>query len=145
MVSEILEVLLICFEAAADAAIPINLAYAEQLPTVNGMERWRIYRTQDLSNPPADALSTPFPPPKIIAGLARYNICDAFAFVLEEETNKIMRRFFDGDAHWLLTVLRPASTLTLADDPNPHIISAHSVLYIRLPNGQRLIIDGTPE
>jgi hypothetical protein len=141
---EVLEVLLVCFEAAADAILPINLAYAKRLQAVKGIDRWRLWRTQDLSDPPADALSLPFPPPEMITALARLNMCDAFAFLLEENTNNLMRDFFNAEAHWLFTMPQPASTLAFATDQSPDIIPWHSVLMIELDDGGRLIMDGTP-
>jgi hypothetical protein len=54
--------------------------------------------TDDLDHPPENALDILFPPAVLSEGLARHNMCDAFAPLLEEEVNKQMRKFFGAKA-----------------------------------------------
>jgi hypothetical protein len=54
--------------------------------------------TDDLDQPPEDALDILFPPAILPEGLARHNMCDAFVLLLEEEVNKQMLKFFGAKA-----------------------------------------------
>jgi hypothetical protein len=144
---EVPELLLLCFEAAADAAPPCPLAYAIEGPTATtGMKSVLVWRTEDLLDPPCSEClhSLSFPPASLPAALARYNMCNYFAFLLESEVKERMRVWFGAKVEWKLV------------DPLPHTALfrhyttelqplRHSVLMITEQDGSCWVMDGTPE
>lgn len=94
-VEQVLQVYLLCFDAAVAALPPLPLAYAVscEFPEVD-VPVWVLWDVQDLHDPPADPLSIPFPPEYVIDGLVRKDMCDWFCFLLEDEVNKKLQGEF---------------------------------------------------
>ncbi|KAH7062930.1 hypothetical protein BKA63DRAFT_189219 [Paraphoma chrysanthemicola] len=142
-IEEVLEVLLLCFEAAADAEHYEALAYAKGGQYEQGVEKYVFWFTVDLDNPPEEPLKIPFPPAILPEGVARFNKCDAFAILLEEEADKQMRKFFGAQARWFNVA--PLPVLVLQRATNPFGWFSHSVLVVTEENGREWVMDGTPQ
>jgi hypothetical protein len=79
-IKEVLEVLLLCFEAGPDTNTLFTLAYAQPFwGPRESIHNYVSWDTDDLDQPPEDALDILFPPAVLPKGLARHNMCDAFA------------------------------------------------------------------
>jgi hypothetical protein len=148
-IEELLEVPLLCFEAAADT-LPQLLAYAKPLPkraSPNGVPSYVVWRNNDLkTNPPspAELASTGFPPESLPAAVARMNLCDTFAMLLEKEVSWLMKDV-GGRAEWLVLQPRPDFALYTCWEGTPFVPRSHSVLQITLKDGTKMIMDGTLE
>ncbi|KAF2029719.1 hypothetical protein EK21DRAFT_67018 [Setomelanomma holmii] len=144
-IEEVLEVLLLCFEAAADSADPFVLAYAQEVrhqeDRITSYTCWDI---GDLDDPPENPLSIFFPPAVLPEGLARLNLCDHFAFLLEKEVSRQMCNFFDAEARWMRFVPKPAFLLS-EKSGRPAAIRWHSVLVVTGKNACERVMDGTPQ
>jgi hypothetical protein len=141
---EVLEVLLFSFEAAADAFPRFLIAYAEPHMAGDGTTAWLVWHVEDLEDPPAQALELSFPPSELVTALERSNMCDSFAFLLEEEADKKMREYFGGDARWIITMPKPELLLAFRNGARIFDVPGHSVLVVRTSEGDdQLIMDGT--
>ncbi|KAH7382420.1 hypothetical protein DE146DRAFT_681474 [Phaeosphaeria sp. MPI-PUGE-AT-0046c] len=128
---EVLEVPLVCFEAAADTISLFPLAYAIPFPSA-GTPFYKIWFTKDLNTPPSSSelssLSS-FPPESMPAALARWNMCEAFICHLENEADQLVGRQFGANVEWMQFPPIPL----------------HAVLKITEKNGKAYIMDGTVE
>jgi hypothetical protein len=142
---EVLEILLLCFEAAADLFPSGSFAYAKSTQSA-GFTFWEIWETAHLDDPPADLTSISFPPEDLFPGRARLNLCDFFCTTLETEVDRIMRQFFGASARWIMFQPRPAFVLRMhvpghsAQDAGA---PAHSVLEVKEQCGSTWYMDGT--
>lgn len=86
---EVLQVYLVCFDAAVAALPPFPLAYAMacRFPEVD-IPVWVLWDVRDLHDPPADPLSIPFPPEYVVDAMVKKDMCDWFCFLLEDEVDK---------------------------------------------------------
>jgi hypothetical protein len=148
-IKETLEVLLLCFEAAADTA-PHLLAYAMEVDDPSNPPKdipsYVVWRTDDLHDPPSpQELSTiSFPPESLIAAFARMNLCDTFALLLEKETNWLLKDF-RGRAEWIVLDPQPALALYPSRQRRQLARRSHSVLMVTLKDGSKMVMDGTLE
>ncbi|EAT78999.2 hypothetical protein HBI56_165050 [Parastagonospora nodorum] len=151
-IKDALEVLLLCFEAAADALPPFPLAYAmavapEATPTnIPSLVIWQI---EDLKTKPPSysdfgSLCASFPPQSLPAALARWNMCDYFAILLIDEVRKKMDEYFGAEVDWWQIVPRPELGLFTCNEEK-FLPRGHSVLVITEANGVVSVMDGTPE
>jgi hypothetical protein len=149
-VEETLEVLLLCFEAAADAYPPIPFAYA--VPATDPPEgtesalNYLIWTSYDLEDSPSsDELSCyTFPPPSLPTALARARMCDYFALLLEKEVDGLMKDF-GAKAEWVQFRPRPVLATYESSKRSQLLAFSHSVLLVTLSDATRLIMDGTGE
>lgn len=88
---DVLQIYLLCFDAAVAALQPYPLAYAIRRHYA-GIEVpvWELWSTDD-DDPPEELLSLPSPPEEVVSGLMRKDMCDWFCFLLEEEVDKKVR------------------------------------------------------
>lgn len=146
---DVLEVPLLCFEAAADANPPFRLAYAILEDTNNLIfPCYRIWSNKDLpyTIPTPSHLSTlTFPPETLAAQLPRWNMCESFAYLLENEVDRLINNAFGANAEWMVTEPQPACAMmraTLEDGP---MVPSHSVIKITEKDGKEWVMDGTCE
>jgi hypothetical protein len=149
---EVLEVLLECFETVASEIDFFSLAYAIPLPAsaiplpASAIPCYQIWFTQDLDTPPSSnelsSLSS-FPPESLPAALVRWNMCEAFAYLLENEADRLVSHLFGATVEWTVTEPRPALVMFRAGSKAE--IPLHSFLKITEKNGQAWIMDGTVE
>jgi hypothetical protein len=145
-VEEVLEVLLLRFEAAADGLVfrsKAVLAYAEaHTIKATGQSSILVWTTENLHNTPPDVSSLSFLPPSLPGAWARWNMCDFFAWLLEAEANRKLQQYFGATADWLW--VKPKPTLLLSSQEIPNTVMDHSVLVIDRPGHQSMVMDGTP-
>lgn len=144
---EVLQVLLVCFHAAADTAPKAIPAYALEFhdPSVP-VPIWKIWSIEDLKFTPPDPEDLgrcSFLPPWLNDALSRFNMCDWFSLVLEAEVNRLVRELFNGRAQWLTYWPKIDRILTWRSNPNQPMVLMHSVLYVETGDGRQMIMDGT--
>lgn len=145
-IEEVLEVLLLCFEAAADA-LPSDkiLAYAqEQRNYVSGHVVYVVWSLGDLEDPLENAADHPFLPTTLPRGLIQRDMCENFIWMLEGEVDRMVQHF-GATARWALVEPKPASLFEHRSDTEPVSVPLHAVLIIELEDGECLVMDGTPE
>jgi hypothetical protein len=148
-IKEILELPLLCFEVAADT-VPHLLAYAMQVndPSTppKDIPSYVVWRTGDLYDPPSpqDLSTISFPPEFLTTALARMNLCDTFALLLEKEVNWLLKDF-GGKAEWVVLDPQPALALYPSRQRSQLARRSHSVLLVTLKDGQKMVMDGTLE
>jgi hypothetical protein len=102
-----------------------NSSYQTRLRRAS-TDRQRCQQMAPLENPisfrPASWCPLPsFPATGTSLSAAPVNMCDAFAFLQEVNTNNLMRDFFTAKAHCLFTMPQPSSTLTFATNQSPDL------------------------
>jgi hypothetical protein len=112
----VLELPLICFEAAADSIRPLLLAYSIRLWSECGVLSYNLWDVSDLrhKSPTSDYLfeiSKSVAPAFLPEAMARWNLCDYFASLLEEEFNGLMEARFGGATRWYRMTPEPDSAL----------------------------------
>jgi hypothetical protein len=149
-IREVLEVLLLCFEAAADGLPPCPFAYAKSIPaaaTPTGISSFVIWMIDHLKQDPPSATELSlltFPPESLPTALARFNMCDFFAILLVHEAKKRMQEYFGARVEWTLVAPVPAVGLFPWNEQN-FVPCTHSVLVITEANGAVMVMDETSE
>jgi hypothetical protein len=148
-IESLLEVLLLCFEAAADAFLSAPLAYVQPVAEPpKGVTSYFFWRVDDLDDPPSydDFPLLVFPPKELPAAMPRLNYCDYFACLLEKEANRLLQKQFGAKAAWVLVAPRPTLVVYHYKHKKQALkIPYHSVLYVTANDGTEFIMDGTGE
>ncbi|KAF1843248.1 uncharacterized protein K460DRAFT_407614 [Cucurbitaria berberidis CBS 394.84] len=141
---EVLEIYLLCFEAAVAALPPFSLAYAMscQYDDVD-VPVWMLWDTDDLDDPPADPFSLSFPPEYVVDGLMKKDMCDWFCFLLESEVDRKLRELFGARVRWLQCCPRIPFLLATRSGEHQLEIPTHSVLLVTRCDGRMAVMDGT--
>lgn len=85
-----------------------------------------------------------FPPATISPALARLNMCDFFAFLLEDEVKKKTEGCFGAEVEWKVFI--PKAPLRIIPGSQTELDTcAHSVLVVKERNGRIWAMDGTGE
>ncbi|KAF2125198.1 hypothetical protein P153DRAFT_259717, partial [Dothidotthia symphoricarpi CBS 119687] len=136
---EVLEVFLVIFEAAVDARPTRSFSHATPIdhPWEIGLTVWEFYYN-DGPNVAPSGLSPM--PQLLVRAMAKKDLCDHFAFLLVDEVTRKLHGI-------ILRCLKPIPVFVCAlpDGEERFAIPDHSVLDIITREGDRLIMDGTPE
>ncbi|CAO2652712.1 Nn.00g021230.m01.CDS01 [Neocucurbitaria sp. VM-36] len=141
---EVLQIYLLCFDAAVEALPPFALAYAVPCTYANvEVPVWLLWSAYDLDDPPADPFSLSFPPEYVVDGMLKKDMCDWFCWLLEVEVDKKLRELFGAAATWVQC--RPRIPFLLANrfGENQLVIPVHSLLFITTQDGKEMVMDGT--
>ena len=98
---DVLHVLLLCFEAAADAFPQPTVAYAMPCRHRPGEKPiWQIWMIEDLATKPPRQTDN-FLPPRPREALSRKNMCDYFCWMMEQKEDKTLRNMFGSTAKYM--------------------------------------------
>ena len=88
-IKQVLQVYLLCFNAAVSAYPKFHFAYTQlhRFPDVE-LPVWLVWSVNDLHNPPKDLSRISFPPEWLIEALPKKDMCDFFAALLEKEVHR---------------------------------------------------------
>ncbi|KAF2850578.1 hypothetical protein T440DRAFT_376589, partial [Plenodomus tracheiphilus IPT5] len=145
-IEQVLWIYLICFNAAANAAPPYLLAYAQHVrhPGVE-LPVWQVWTVNDLHNPPEDHSKISFAPEWLPDALVKKDLCDHFALLFEDEVHQKLQADFGARARWIQYF--PIIDFILATFDSDHQLEKplHSALVIQQPNGINMVFDGSLE
>ncbi|KAH8706121.1 hypothetical protein GQ44DRAFT_554485, partial [Phaeosphaeriaceae sp. PMI808] len=143
---EALEICRICWEAAADACPPSYILRSVTSAKIGDTTKYvlKVALASNALELGSDWLPKSQLPREIEAALPRWNLCDWFAFLMEDKVHNVAATLFGASAKWVRIVPKPIFFLTFDNDLNGANVS-HSVLWITTGSGVELVMDGTGE